>query len=36
MQGETYDASLEAVGYHIRINRDGTADIEKKVYRKKR
>lgn len=34
MQGEKYDSSLEGIGYHFRIKKDKTADIEKKVYRK--
>jgi len=33
MQGEKYDPSIEGLGYHIRINKDKTADIEKRVYR---
>jgi len=33
MQGEKYDSSIEGIGYHIRINEDATANIEKKVYR---
>jgi acetyl esterase/lipase len=33
MQGEKYMPSLEGLGYHIRINEDKTAGIEKKVYR---
>jgi len=34
MQGEKYDSDIESVGYHFRINKDNTIDIEKKVYRK--
>lgn len=34
MQGEKYDSSLEGIGYHFRINKDKTADIEKKILRK--
>jgi acetyl esterase/lipase len=33
MQGEKYEPSIEGLGYHIRINKDKTAGIEKKVYR---
>ena len=33
MQGEKYGPSLEGLGYHIRINKDKTAGIEKNVYR---
>jgi acetyl esterase/lipase len=34
MQSEKYDSDIEGVGYHFRINKDKTIDIEKKVYRK--
>jgi acetyl esterase/lipase len=34
MQGEKYDSSLEGVGYHIRINQEKRAGIEKRVYRR--
>ena len=34
MQGEKYDPKIEGVGYHFRIKKDLTVDIEKKVYRK--
>ena len=33
MQGEKYDNSIKGVGFHIRIERDSTLDIEKQVYR---
>lgn len=33
MQGEKYGSSIEGLGYHIRINKDKSFDIEKKVYR---
>jgi acetyl esterase/lipase len=33
MQGEKYEPSIEGLGYHIHINKDKTAGIEKKVYR---
>jgi acetyl esterase/lipase len=33
MQGEKYNKSVEGIGYHIRINRDNTAGIEKRVYK---
>jgi hypothetical protein len=33
MQGEKFDSSIEGIGYHIRIDNDKTAGIEKKVYR---
>jgi hypothetical protein len=33
MQGEKYDSTIEGLGYHIRINKDKSFDIEKKVYR---
>jgi len=35
MQGEKYEPFLEGFGYYIRINKDKTAGIEKKVFRKK-
>lgn len=34
MQGETYDPSIEGIGYHMQINDDKTFNIEKRVYRK--
>ncbi len=34
MQGKKYDSSLEGLGYHIRINEDKRAKIEKRVFRK--
>jgi acetyl esterase/lipase len=34
MQGEKYDSGIEGVGFHFRVNRNGTVDIEKKVYRR--
>ena len=33
MQGEKFEDSIEGLGYHIRINNDKTAGIEKMVYR---
>lgn len=33
MQGEKYDSTIKGLGYHIRINKDKSFDIEKKVYR---
>jgi len=34
LQGEKYDSGIEGVGFHFRINKDNTVNIEKKVYRK--
>jgi hypothetical protein len=34
MQGEKYGEDIIGVGYHFRIKKDKTADIEKRVYRK--
>ena len=34
LQGEKYDSDIEGVGYHFRINKDSTVNIEKKAYRK--
>jgi acetyl esterase/lipase len=34
MQGEAYDSDIEGVGFHFRINKDNTVDIEKTVYRR--
>jgi acetyl esterase/lipase len=34
LQGEKYEPSIEGLGYHIRINKDKNAGIEKKVYRR--
>jgi hypothetical protein len=34
LQSEKYDSDIEGVGFHFRINKDRTVDIEKKVYRR--
>lgn len=36
MQGETYDPSIEGLGYHFQINEDLTYVIEKKIFRKQK
>jgi len=36
MQGEKFDLSLEGIGYRFLIKKDKSADIEKKVFRKKK
>ncbi len=33
IQGEKHDSDIEGVGFHFRINKDKTVNIEKKVYR---
>lgn len=31
---ELLDSTIEAIGFHLQVNPDGTLDMEKKVYRK--